>query len=120
MYFILDLPPINLILIIILYAFLNCKHLMISQLTFSNFLLQKFFHKVSERLSNPNIFIVHNRSDAFVGEDMQDAVKSQHMDRAIKFLVNELKVCQSKAEAEERIFFISAKEALHTRMQVHT
>ena len=26
---------------------------------------------------------------------------------------------QSKAEAEERIFFISAKEALHTRMQVH-
>ena len=50
---------------------------------------------------------------------MQDAVKSQHMDRAIKFLVNELKVCQSKAEAEERIFFISAKEALHTRMQVH-
>ena len=49
---------------------------------------------------------------------MQDEVKSQHMDRAIKFLVNELKVCQSKAEAEERIFFISAKEALHTRMQV--
>ena len=88
-------------------------------MTFSNFLFQKFFHKVSERLSNPNIFIVHNRSDAFVGEDMQDEVKSQHMDRAVKFLVNELKVCQSKAEAEERIFFISAKEALHTRMQVH-
>ena len=39
---------------------------------FSNHLFQKFFHKVSERLSNPNIFIVHNRSDAFVGEDMQD------------------------------------------------
>ena len=97
-----------------------CKlqNVMIS-LNFLNFLFQKFFHKVSERLSNPNIFIVHNRSDAFVGEDMQDEVKSQHMDRAIKFLVNELKVCQSKAEAEERIFFISAKEALHTRMQVH-
>ena len=79
---------------------------------------QKFFHKVSERLSNPNIFIVHNRSDAFAGEDMQNEVKSQHLDRAIKFLVNELKVCQSKAEAEERIFFISAKEALQARMQV--
>ena len=82
------------------------------------FHFQKFFHKVSERLSNPNIFIVHNRSDAFAGEDMQNEVKSQHLDRAIKFLVNELKVCQSKAEAEERIFFISAKEALQARMQV--
>merc|ERR1712223_102221 len=78
---------------------------------------KKFFHKVSERLSNPNIFIVHNRSDAFAGEDMQNEVRSQHLDRAIKFLVNELKVCQSKAEAEERIFFISAKEALQARMQ---
>jgi len=78
---------------------------------------KKFFHKVSERLSNPNVFIVHNRSDAFAGEDMQNEVKSQHMDRAIKFLTNELKVCQSKAEAEERIFFISAKEALQARMQ---
>ena len=29
---------------------------------------KKFFHKVSERLSTPNIFIVHNRSDAFAGE----------------------------------------------------
>merc|ERR1712223_1886749 len=78
---------------------------------------KKFFHKVSERLSNPNVFIVHNRSDAFAGEDMQNEVKSQHMDRAIKFLTNELKVCQSKAEAEERIFFITAKEALQARMQ---
>ena len=78
---------------------------------------KKFFHKVSERLSNPNIFILHNRSDAFAGEDMQNEVKSQHMERAIKFLTEELKVCQSKAEAEERIFFISAKEALQARMQ---
>ena len=29
---------------------------------------KKFFHKVSERLSKPNIFVVHNRSDAFAGE----------------------------------------------------
>ena len=27
--------------------------------------------KVSERLSRPNIFIVHNRSDAFAGEENQ-------------------------------------------------
>ena len=79
--------------------------------------LQKFFHKVSERLSNPNIFVVHNRSDAFAGEDMQNEVKSQHMDRAVKFLVNELNVCSNRAEAEDRIYFISAKEALQARMQ---
>ena len=48
---------------------------------------------------------------------MQSEVKSQHLDRAIKFLVNELRVCQTKAEAEEKIFFISAKEALQARMQ---
>ena len=82
------------------------------------FAFQKFFHKVSERLSNPNVFIIHNRSDAFAGEDMQHEVKSQHMDRAVQFLVNELRVVPSKAEAEERIFFISAKEALQARMQV--
>ena len=29
---------------------------------------KNFFHKVSERLSKPNIFVVHNRSDAFAGE----------------------------------------------------
>merc|ERR1712223_703487 len=78
---------------------------------------KKFFHKVSERLSNPNIFIVHNRSDAFAGEDMQHEVRSQHMDRAIQFLVNELNVYANRTEAEDRIYFISAKEALQARMQ---
>ena len=73
---------------------------------------------MSERLSNPNIFIVHNRSDAFAGEPMQNEVRSQHTERAIDFLVNELKVCANKPDAEERIFFISAKEALQARMQV--
>ena len=53
---------------------------------------KKFFHKVSERLSNPNIFVVHNRSDAFAGEAMQDEVKAQHMERAVSFLVDELQV----------------------------
>lgn len=49
---------------------------------------------------------------------MQNEVRSQHMERAVNFLINELKVCQSKDEAEERIFFISAKEALQARIQV--
>ncbi len=77
---------------------------------------KKFFHKVSERLSNPNVFIVHNRSDAFAGEDMQSEVRQQHMERAVKFLTEELSLCK-REEADDRIFFVSAKEALQARMQ---
>ena len=77
---------------------------------------KKFFHKVSERLSNPNIFILHNRWDASAGEDQQDQVKNQHKERAVAFLSSELGVC-SKEEALDRIFFISAKEALRIRLQ---
>merc|ERR1719154_356498 len=77
---------------------------------------KKFFHKVSERFSNPNIFILHNRWDASAGEDQQDQVRNQHKERALAFLTSELGIC-SREEAEERIFFISAKEALQTRLQ---
>lgn len=77
---------------------------------------KKFFHKVSERLSNPNIFILHNRWDASAGEDEQDQVRNQHKERAVAFLTSELGIC-SIEEAEDRIFFISAKEALQTRLQ---
>jgi mitofusin len=38
------------------------------------------------------------------------------MERAVDFLVKELKVCTQK-EANQRIFFVSAKEALHARLQ---
>ena len=44
-------------------------------------------------------------------------VRSQHTERAIQFLVEELRVCASRHEAEDRIFFISAKEALAARLQ---
>lgn len=37
------------------------------------------------------------------------------MERNVEFLCNELKVV-SKQEAEDRIFFVSAKEALHQRL----
>jgi hypothetical protein len=43
-------------------------------------------------------------------------VRVQHTERAIDFLVKELKVCTQK-EANERIFFVSAKEALQARLQ---
>jgi len=77
---------------------------------------KKFFHKVNERLSNPNLFIVHNRWDASAGEDEQVEVRKQHTDRATQFLVEELALC-SEEEAKDRIFFLSAKEALQTRLQ---
>merc|ERR1719244_2380734 len=77
---------------------------------------KKFFHKVSQRLSNPNLFIIHNRWDASAGEDEQQDVRKQHTERALQFLSSELGICTPE-EAEDRIFFISAKEALQTRLQ---
>ncbi|KAK4876273.1 hypothetical protein RN001_012695 [Aquatica leii] len=77
---------------------------------------KNFFHKVSTRLSKPNIFILNNRWDASASEpEFLDQVRRQHQERGLDFLVKELKVCTSK-EAEERIFFISAKEALLARL----
>ena len=37
---------------------------------------KKFFHKVSEKISKPNIFVVHNRSDAFAGEVTSKILRS--------------------------------------------
>ena len=44
-------------------------------------------------------------------------MKAQHLERAVQFLVDELGVCANKSEAEDRIFFISAKEAVQARVQ---
>ncbi|XP_043269906.1 transmembrane GTPase Marf isoform X1 [Venturia canescens] len=85
---------------------------------------KNFFHKVSTRLSKPNIFILNNRWDASASEpeyldelvDEQKEVRAQHQERAIDFLAKELKVYSPK-DAEDRIFFISAKETLQARMQ---
>lgn len=78
---------------------------------------KNFFHKVSTRLSKPNIFILNNRWDASASEpEFLDQVRAQHMERAVDFLVKELKVCTQK-EANQRIFFVSAKEALQARLQ---
>ncbi|XP_020566988.1 mitofusin-1 isoform X2 [Oryzias latipes] len=76
-----------------------------------------FFHKVSERISKPNIFILHNRWDASVTEpDYIQEVRKQHLDRCVGFLAEELGVVGPN-EAPGRIFFISAKEVLSSRMQ---
>ncbi|KAL7850965.1 hypothetical protein AOLI_G00213210 [Acnodon oligacanthus] len=75
-----------------------------------------FFHKVSERISKPNIFIVNNRWDASeVEPEYLDDVRKQHMDRCVSFLVDELRVV-APDQASNRIFFVSAKEALSARI----
>lgn len=76
-----------------------------------------FFHKVNERLSKPNIFILNNRWDASANEpEYMEDVRKQHMDRCVNFLVEELKVVD-RDQAPNRIFFVSAKEVLNSRMQ---
>uniref|UniRef100_A0A8D3DWJ8 Dynamin-type G domain-containing protein n=1 Tax=Scophthalmus maximus TaxID=52904 RepID=A0A8D3DWJ8_SCOMX len=76
-----------------------------------------FFHKVSERISKPNIFILHNRWDASVTEpEYIEEVRKQHLDRCVSFLAEELRVV-GLDEAPGRIFFVSAKEVLSSRTQ---
>lgn len=75
-----------------------------------------FFHKVSQRLSNPNIFILNNRWDAVAAEpEDEDAVRKQHLEREVAFLTEELAVID-KREAANRVFFVSAKEVLQHRL----
>ncbi|XP_014208736.1 transmembrane GTPase Marf isoform X2 [Copidosoma floridanum] len=81
---------------------------------------KNFFHKVSTKLSKPNIFILNNRWDASASEpdslNQVKLVRAQHQERAVDFLARELKVCTPK-DAEERVFFVSAKETLNARIQ---
>ncbi|EDO42379.1 predicted protein [Nematostella vectensis] len=82
---------------------------------------KNFFHKVNQKLSKPNIFILNNRWDASAGEpdvEMMELVKKQHLQRNVDFLSKELK-CVDKKQAEDRVFFVSAKETLMSRMQKH-
>ncbi|XP_064418338.1 mitofusin-1 [Latimeria chalumnae] len=75
-----------------------------------------FFHKVNKRLSKPNIFILNNRWDASASEpEYMEDVRKQHTDRCLSFLVEELEV-MNLSEAQNRIFFVSAKEVLIARM----
>ncbi|XP_060541261.1 mitofusin-2 isoform X2 [Pantherophis guttatus] len=78
---------------------------------------KQFFHKVNARLSRPNIFILNNRWDASASEpEYMEEVRRQHMERCTSFLVDELGVVD-RAQAGDRIFFVSAKEVLNARIQ---
>ncbi|XP_076330664.1 mitochondrial assembly regulatory factor isoform X3 [Tachypleus tridentatus] len=79
---------------------------------------KNFFHKVSERLSKPNIFILNNRWDASASEpDFLEKVRKQHLDRTVSFLVEELNVC-TRQQAEDRVFFVSAREMVQMRLKI--
>ncbi|KAI8121601.1 Transmembrane GTPase Marf [Lucilia cuprina] len=70
-----------------------------------------------QKLSKPNIFILNNRWDASAHEpESQESVKIQHTERCIDFLTKELKITNEK-EAAERVFFVSAREALQARIE---
>uniref|UniRef100_A0A2R5LML6 Putative mitochondrial assembly regulatory factor n=2 Tax=Ornithodoros turicata TaxID=34597 RepID=A0A2R5LML6_9ACAR len=78
---------------------------------------KNFFHKVSERLSKPNIFILNNRWDASASEpEIIEKVRKQHLERNLAFLVDELHVT-NRQQAEDRVFFVSAKEVLNARLR---
>ncbi|XP_070206736.1 mitofusin-2-like isoform X2 [Littorina saxatilis] len=80
---------------------------------------KKFFHKVSSRLSKPNVFVLQNRWDVSEMEEEIDKVKQQHIDYNTQFLADELQVVD-KREAKDRVFFVSAREALVSRLQNDT
>lgn len=77
---------------------------------------KNFFYKVSEKLSKPNIFILNNRFDIIDQNepDSMDQVREQHVERAVDFLSQELKI-STELEAKQRTFFVSAKETLGDR-----
>ncbi|CAH8461437.1 unnamed protein product [Schistosoma mattheei] len=78
-----------------------------------------FFHKVSQKLSKPNIFIINNRWDASANEiEYINEVREQHLQRCVAFLVDELKVC-TRTEAEGHVFFVSAREVLAMRTKAN-
>lgn len=77
---------------------------------------KNFFHRVSSRLSKPNIFILNNRWDASAMEpETIEEVRQQHMERNVAFLTKELGVMEPH-EAENRVFFVSALETLQTAL----
>ena len=74
-----------------------------------------FFQRVAAKLCKPNIFVLFNRWDAFDEEENHGKdVPGQHRKSAENFLVHELHL-QAHTQLSQRVFFVSAKEALHRR-----
>eukprot|EP00124_Ichthyophonus_hoferi_P000973 Ihof_evm5s43 gene=Ihof_evmTU5s43 len=71
-----------------------------------------FFYEVAKKLSKPNIFLLYNRWDGSDDEDDVEAVRNQHFVNAATFLTEKLGL---SIDPHQRVFFVSAKEALHYR-----
>lgn len=72
-----------------------------------------FFHKVSEKLSKPNIFVLNNKWD-LQRQDQAGIAREYQLDRISRFLCEELKI-YSEQEATNKTFFVSAQEMLIER-----
>ncbi|CAH3150194.1 unnamed protein product [Pocillopora meandrina] len=81
---------------------------------------KSFFHKVNQRFSRPNIFILYNRWDASASEpDTMKLVKDQHLSRSISFLADELK-CVDKGQAEQSVFLSQLKRSVFLSQHIQT
>ena len=78
---------------------------------------KRFFIKVREKLSAPNLFVVYNRWDCMDDADDDtpiERVRQQHFDNAKSMLVDEVGLVDDDAVAD-RVFFVSSREVLRQR-----
>ncbi|XP_020817743.1 transmembrane GTPase fzo [Drosophila serrata] len=78
---------------------------------------RQFFKDVASKLSRPNLFILNNRWDVASSQEpeMELQVRDQHMERCLKLLIEDLGVYSTEEKARQRIYHVSALEALQLR-----
>ncbi|XP_016991091.1 transmembrane GTPase fzo [Drosophila rhopaloa] len=83
---------------------------------------RQFFKEVASKLSRPNLFILNNRWDVASSQEpeMEQQVKDQHMERCMKLLMDDLGVYSDEEQARQRIYHVSALEALQLRNGCNT
>ena len=77
---------------------------------------KRFFRKVHEKLSAPNVFVVYNRWDCVDDPDEEtpaERLREQHYEAARSMFVNELGLAEESVA--DRVFFVSSREALRRR-----
>lgn len=78
---------------------------------------KKFFHRVTQKLSKPNVFIEYNRWDCVDQEDNAEIIKrvrAQHEKNA-EALFTELQLLDDPRKVQNRVFFVSAREVVNYR-----
>ncbi|KRG00007.1 uncharacterized protein Dwil_GK28344 [Drosophila willistoni] len=82
---------------------------------------QQFFTDVGQKLSKPNLFILNNRWDVASSQEpeIEQLVREQHTERCLELLgVGIGGEGRGVGEAMQRIFYVSALEALQIRLGV--